>query len=481
MTEQALIPYDWQQADIDHMVQNISPTAGALVVSAPGAGKTVVTVEALKVLKPEVVLIIAPPSTHLSAWLRTLVRQGLSQAVKPLSGTAAGKKNFDALKWGVAGFYITSAQWFTRTDWKGITPDAIVVDEIHMLSKYGNAGMKKLVGHGRTKGISAPIRIGLSGTPFRNNFENAWTIVKWIEPSKVAPEYWVWRVTKCVGTYDHFAPQNLKVTGEREPGELSRSLTCFIAHSQRSNCCPFHPNGFLSHLAEPIILERDLPMTRQQAEFYSNMEETYAAFLTSPGENGKVPVVAEFPIAARSMLRFCALGLPSFDSETERLFFEPACESPKLDAALEDMAKLDGKRVLAFTHSKQFAKVAAQRFQDAGYNAVSWDGALSKARRRTVLEEFTNGELDVIVGVISAMGTGTDGLQEAAYNVMWLSVDDDPSNNVQGIGRLDRLGQKHQVTMFDYRMLKTFDVGHLSKQIQKQLDLNKSLISKGKT
>lgn len=480
MTDARLTPYDWQQADIDKAVKSISPTAGALVVSAPGAGKTVVATEILVELQPKITLIIAPPSTHFGSWERTLRRQGFTDEVKPLLGTAMGKKNFEALRWGTEGVYITSAQWFTRTDWKGIELDAIIVDEIHMLAKYGNAGMKRLVGYGRSKGIYAPIRIGLSGTPFRNNFENAWTIAKWIEPSTVAGEYWVWRVTECVGVYDHFAPQNLRVTGEREEGKLASKLTCFIKHSQREHCCDFHPHGFLAHLAAPIVIERDLPMTKAQAEFYHNMEDTYAAFLSTPNDNGEVPVIAEFPIVARGMLRFCALALPSFNEETEKLYFEENAPSPKLDASLEDLSKLDGMRVLAFTHSKQFAKIAAKRYEAAGYRAVAWDGDLTPKRRRDTLTGFIAGEIDIIVGVISAMGTGTDGLQEAAYNVMWLSVDDDPSNNVQGIGRLDRLGQEHQVTMFDYRMLKTFDVGHLDKQIQKQLDLNKSLIAKGK-
>lgn len=479
MADARLEPYDWQEADIRKMVKTISPDAGALVVSAPGAGKTVVATEVIKRLAPDVTLIIAPPSTHVTAWERTLRRQGVADKVLPLSGTASGKKNFEALRWGTPGIYITSAQWFTRTEWAGIDFDAIIVDEIHMLAKYGNAGMKKLVGYNRKKGITAPIRIGLSGTPFRNNFENAWTIAKWIEPALVQ-DYWVWRVMECVGVYDHFAPQNLRVTGEREPGKLASSFSCFIAHSQRTRCCKYHPNGFLAHLAAPIIIERDLQMTKAQATFYHNMENTYAAYLTTPNENGEVPVIAEFPITARGMLRFCALGLPSFNQDTEKLMFEEACESPKLDAVLEDLSKLDGKRVLAFTHSKQFAKVAAQRLEKAGYTAVSWDGDLTKTRRNATLAGFLNGDIDVIVGVISAMGTGTDGLQEAAYNVMWLSVDDDPSNNVQGIGRLDRLGQQHQVTMFDYRMMKTYDVGHLPAQIQKQLDLNKSLMAKGK-
>lgn len=475
LTDARLTPYDWQQADIDEMVARITPAAGALVVSAPGAGKTVVTVEVLKALAPEVTLIIAPPSTHGSAWLRTLRRQGVADEIKPLSGTKPGQRNWEDLKWGKPGFYITSAQWFTRQEWKGIDLDAMVVDEVHMLAKYGNAGQKKLVGTRSLKGVTAPIRIALSGTPFRNNFENAWTIARWVQPDAVSNEYWQWRITDCIGKYDHFAPQNLRVTGEREEGKLVTKFRCFISHSQRENCCEYHPNGFLGHLDAPIRIERDLPMTAAQGKFYRSMEASYLGYLTTPGDDGKVPVVAEFPITARGMLRFCALGLPSFNQETETLFFEEDCESPKLDAMIDDLQGLDGKRVLVLTHSKQFAKVAAKRIAASGFTSLSWDGDLSKKKRDEAVAQFTRGEIDVIVGVISAMGTGTDGLQEASYNVMWLSVDDDASNNVQGIGRLDRLGQTHQVVMFDYRMEKTFDVGHLDRQIQAQLALNRSL------
>lgn len=479
MADDKLIPYDWQQADIDKIVNTITPEAGALVSSAPGAGKTVVAVEVLVALNPETTLIIAPPSTHESAWARTLARQGFDKEVKLLGGTKKGKAAWEDLKWGVPGVYLTSAQWFTRQNWKGMTVDAMIVDEIHMLAKYGNEGQKRLVGTRATKGMTADIRIGLSGTPFRNNFENAWTIAKWIEPDIVPDEYWMWRIQECVGKYDHFAPQNLKVLGEKEPGKLISKFSCYISHSQREQCCEYHPHGFLGHLAEPIRINRVLTMHPEQAKFYRSMENSYAAFLTTPGEDGKVPVVAEFPITARGMLRFCALGLPSLNPETERLMFEPDCPSPKLDAAIEDMEKLDGKRVLMLTHSKQFAKVAAERLVSAGFRAVAWTGDTKQKDRKKILQDFLSGELDAIVGVIAAMGTGTDGLQEAAYNVMWLSVDDDASNNTQGIGRLDRLGQKHQVTMFSYVHSGTMDVGHLSRQIQKQLELNRSLIARG--
>lgn len=470
-----LTPYDWQQADIDKICSHLTPEVGALVVSAPGAGKTLVATEAIRRLNPEIVLIVAPPSTHANAWEKTLRRQGITAPISTLIGTARGRKAWEALKWGIPGIYLTSAQWFSRQDWQHIAIDMVVFDEIHMVGRYGNVGQKKLLGTARKRGLWAPMRIALSGTPFRNNFENAWTIARWVEPKACPKDYWIWRMQDCKTVYDHFAPQNARVVGELVPGALASRLTCYISHAQRSRCCDFHPEGFLAHLEEPIIVNRDLTMTKAQGEFYKGMEQHYIAYLTQPDSEGKLPIVAELPIVARGMLRFCALGLPSFNQDTEKLYFEEDAPSPKLDAVIQDLHALDGKRVLILTHSAQFAEVATERLKKAGFRAALWRGGLSKKMRDEVLEDFKEGRLDAIVGVISAMGTGTDGLQEASYNVMWLSVDDDSSNNIQGIGRLDRLGQEHQVTMIVYRMLGTFDVGHLPKQIQQQLDLNKSL------
>lgn len=475
MTDKPLVPYDWQQADIDKIVAMTSPEVGALVVSAPGAGKTVVAVEAIKRHRPAVTLIIAPPSTHHSAWLRTLKRQGAADAIYPLIGTAVGKRNWEALKWGKPGVYVTSAQWFSRQDWSQITPDAVIFDEIHMVGKYGNVGNKALLGEPKKRGLWAPIRIALSGTPFRNNYENAWSIVRWVEPRKMPKDYWFWRIQDTRGKWDNFAPQNWKVLGEKVPGELASTLTCFISHAQRTACCKYHPEGFLAHLPEPIRLTRDMPMAKDQATFYREMENEYFTLMTTPDESGQIPVFTEFPIAARTMLRFCALGMPSWNAESESLYFEDDCEAPKLDTLIEDLHNLDGKRALVLLHSAQFTQVAAKRLNDAGIRTAEWRGGISQKRRNEILADFLSGELDAIVGVISAMGTGTDGLQEAAYNVMWLSVDEDASNVTQGIGRLDRLGQKHQVTMIEYRHEKTLDVGHLDAKIEKQLELNKSL------
>lgn len=471
MSDAALKPYDWQEADIRRIVKSVTPKAGALVVSAPGAGKTIVGVEVARRLKPKTILVIAPQGTHKGAWGRTFTRQmGPEFEPRRVDGTAKGKLALASLRWGDAGVFIMTPQWLARQDfWSAIEPDMVIFDEIHMAGNYGIATQKRL------HELHSPIRLGLSGTPLRNKFENAWSLVRWIEPALMPLNFYLWRIRECETEYDPFAPQNRRVVGELEPGKLMNSLGCYVAHMQREKCCRFHPKGFLAGLKAPIRIERDVAMTPRQRKFYQEMEGHLVSSLSEPNEEGVVPVRAELPVVARGMLRFCANGLPSVDPETEKLFFEVDCESPKIDQMLLDMEGLDSEKFLILTHSRRFIAPLMHRLEKAGYTAFEWSGAVTQKRRDKALTEFRTGKLEVIVGQIGAIGTGTDGIQDVCNNVLWISLDDDPTSNTQGRGRLDRLGQRTQVTEIEYRSEGTIDEGIYSKQMLDMLRLGQSL------
>lgn len=482
MTYAPLTPYDWQQADIDRCVRSMSHEVGALITSAPGAGKTLVGTEVAKGLGARTILIVAPQGTHNSAWRRTIVRQGLfeDKDVHILIGTAKGKKAFAHLMWNLPGVYITTPQWFARQSWKKFAPDMVIFDEVHLAGAYGIATQKQLHALGKVK-----YRLGLSGTPLRNKFENAWSIVRWIEPSKIMDDYWVWRLVKCATKSDPFAPQGRAVTGEKVPGELFNSLTCYIQHLQREACCAYHPDGFLAHLPEPLHLEVRVPMAPAQRKFYREMENALASSLLDD-TGDVVRVHAEQFIVVRNMLRRAACALPyaeeyeAIDSEGNtvlrtRLKFADDTVAPKVDQLVSDLPTYEGKHTLVLTHSKQIARLAVARIAAAGYNVEGWHGEVSKKRRDDVLALFVSGDVEVIVGVISAMGTGTDGLQEVCYNLSWLSRDDDASNNIQGLGRLDRLGQSQRVVVRDYVSEETIDVGFYGNQMSRVIELEQSL------
>lgn len=474
--------YDWQQADVDKCLRTMDYGVGALITSAPGAGKTLVATEVAKGLGVGTILVVAPQGTHLSAWRKTVLRQGLIDSPNDfhvLIGTAKGKRALASLQWNTPGVYITTPQWFARQKWDKFKPDMVIFDEIHVAGAYDNTTRKKLHSLGDVR-----YRMGLSGTPLRNKFENAWSIVKWIEPDRVGEEYWVWRLTKCATKPDPFAPQGRKVTGEKVPGELFNSLTCYIQHLQRERCCDFHPDGFLAHLPEPLHLEIVVPMATEQRKFYREMENALASSLVND-DGETVRIEAEHFIVVRNMLRRAACALPyaeEFEVEKDgvtetrvRLNFAPDTVSPKIDRLVEDLPDYEGKHTLVLTHSKQIARLACERIREAGMDVAAWHGDISRSERNSILDRFTTGELDVIVGVISAMGTGTDGLQEVCYNLSWLSRDDDASNNIQGLGRLDRLGQSQRVVVRDYLSDETIDVGFYGKQMERVLALNESL------
>ena len=466
--DKPLTPYPYQQADIDNLVKH---GGTGLVVTEVGGGKTLVAVSVALKLKSGTKLIIAPQGTHKKAWKRTVERQTLGeQTTRRLDSTKKGKAAWADLIWGVEGWYICTPQWFARQNWNTVEVDFAIFDEIHIAGNYQNATRKRL------HQLQAHARLGLSGTPLRNKIENAWAIVKWINPDLMPDNYWLWRMSPdLTWKYDRFASQQRKITGEVEPGKIVNSLPCYIQHLQREQCCTYHPGGFLPDLPEPAVEVRTVQLTPAQRRFYRQMEETYVAWLTTPDEKGQTPVVAELPIVARGMLRFCALALPSVDEETGKLYFEDRAPSPKYDELVEVLEEMGTAPALVLTHSQKYARMVTNRLNEDGYPSFEWSGAHTQTKRDTALDQFIGGDLRTIVAVITAIGTGTDGLQEATNTEIWMSEEDDPTANQQTQGRLDRHGQTRQVVRIYIRAEDTQDEGIHSKNLEKALSMAATL------
>jgi hypothetical protein len=460
-----LTPWPYQAADIAAIVKS---NGTALVVTEVGGGKTLVAIEAAKGINAKSIMVIAPQGTHMRGWKATIERQIPGAVVRKIDSSAPGKAALADLQWDKPGWYLCTPQWFARQTWTGFTPDYAIFDEIHVAGSYGNVTRAKL------HQLQAKARLGMSGTPLRNKIENAWGIVRWLWPDMMPLTFWHWRMTLKT-EFDRFAPQNRKVVGEHVPGQLMNSLPCYIQHMQREKCCKFHPKGFLEALEAPEEIVRTVQMGAKQKKFYKQMEDNYVAWLTTPDENGVLPVIAELPIVARGMLRFCALALPSINTETNKLYFEPDCESPKVDEVLQVLSEINEHSAIVYTHSQKFAAVLTQRLIDKGITAFEWSGKSTQKKRDAAMVRFIAGEIRVVVAQIGAVGTGTDGVQEATSYEIWVSLDDDPTNNVQARGRADRPGQKHRVTRIEIRSEGTYDDGIVSKQLETLLAVNAAL------
>ena len=454
-----LQPYPFQLKDIEKLVAH---DGTGIVATQVGGGKTLIAVEVAKRLNTKTNFVIAPKGTHKGAWRKTIEWQVENANVQFINSTASGKQAFLDLEAGVAGWYLITPEFFRNYHWKGITPDFAVFDEIHRASNRKSKTAKML------HTLKAKRRLGMSGTIAGNKIEGFWSVLKWIYPNVAGAGFWTWVEKYCETKMDVFAGK--VVDSEKVAGGIVASIPCYIRHLKRERCCELHPDG-IDHELPPIQEEvRNVELLPEQKKIYKKLEKELFVWL---GDN---PLVVEAPVAVRTRLRQITLGVPIIDEETGEVTFAEDCKSTKLVELfqiIEDHP--EGEQMLILTHSQKFARVTAQRLNRMNLTAFEWSGAKTQKVRDEALDEFKAGNLQFIVAVISAIGEGTDGLQEASNVVVWLSEDDNRILNEQAAGRLDRRGQKKSVISYKIIAEDTYDEGQFSRLIQDRMRMNQTL------
>lgn len=457
-----LIPYPYQERDIQQLV---STEGTGIVATQVGGGKTLIAIEVAKRLGTLSNLIIAPKGTHKRAWEKTILRQIPEATVRYINSTKDGEQSLVDLVADVPGWYLISPEYFRKFGWSKVKPDFAVFDEIHRAS---NRKSKTAI---MLHTLKAKARMGLSGTIAGNKIEGIWSVIKWVYPEVAGRSFWAWVDRYCTTKFDPFAGKT--VSGELSPGVIVSSLPCYIRHLKREKCCAFHPEGMDSELPRMQVEERTVELSPEQKKIYKAMEKDLFVWLEDN------PLVAEVPVSARIRLRQITLGVPSIDNEGV-VHFADDCKSTKIEEMFQIIGDLpEGEPLLILTHSQKFASVVVKRLRASGISAFEWSGVASQRLRDEALESFIEGKTQAIVAVISAIGEGTDGLQEVCSTVIWLSKDDNRLMNEQAAGRLDRQGQKKSVLSFEIIADNTYDEGQLSKLVKDQLQMNASLRKEG--
>ena len=542
-----LTPYDFQQADINALMAG---GGTGLVVAEVGAGKTMIAAGLVAQLKPATTLIIAPQGTHEKVWRKTFTGffdtdpesptygewiDGVAPELKisRINSSAPGKLAMAELEFDEPGVYLMTPQLFTQWSPVHLRPAMTVVDEFHL---FGNADTKggKLI---RKFSKSTGARLPMSGTMVRNKFENMWTAMRFAYPERggvgdiadVSKNRWI--DDNCATVYDHFAPGNRKVVGELHPGEFVERVPTYRQHFKRQECCEFHPDGFLSHLPEPVLIQETVELLPEQKAAIMQMERDYLAYLDVATEEWqKLPVeerkkralVTKVPIVRTTRIEQMTLAVPSIlprewkgkveslddgtkgrwwgnegehyqwievdgqdfmqalDSQYHTpqwdVVFAPDAKSPKLDKLIEKYREYDEPIVVA-TSSQKFAELAVNRLNGLGIRAFEWSGSVPQAERDSALAAFERGDLDIIVGQTDAIGTGIDGLQLASGILVRLNRSGDVAGETQLEGRLDRRGQRRETGVIAIEIIAedTRDLDRVRSQIDKRMKLNASL------
>lgn len=531
-------PYEFQEADVRDLLAHGS---SGFIVAETGAGKTVIGAETLRRSGARTKLIIAMPGTIERVWRRTIIGgedeetgewvAGLDPeaSLRRLDSSAPGKDAMSDLEFGEPGYYIMTHQIFARWRPEHLRVDAMLVDEAHLLGNRDRAGGMLLKKSAKMAGS----RMVMSGTMARNRFENLWTLNRFVYPDRdgdgdiadISPNRWIDNF--CATEYDYHAPGNRVVVGELYPGTVANLIPCWRQHFKREHCCEFHPKGFLANLPEPVKIRETVELTGGQRRAMAQMQKDYLAHLQlatdewlelPPAERKKKALVTKLPIVRETRLSQMTLAMPSIvprpwkpkknssewelqtgfviadDGLTKQavdqygfplwdVVFAPDAESPKLDALIRIFERVQ-EPIVAATNSKKFAELAVNRLNAKGIRAFEWSSSASESDRDAARRALTEGQLDIIVGVTEAIGTGIDGLQDASGVLVSLNKSRDLTSEVQLEGRLDRRGQRRMEGVIHYEIIAegSTDVGIIDSQLERRLKLNRSLrrsVSKG--
>jgi superfamily II DNA or RNA helicase len=129
-------------------------------------------------------------------------------------------------------------------------------------------------------------------------------------------------------------------------------------------------------------------------------------------------------------------------------YMERALLPEKMDTVVERLRKHGGPAVVYTDLVTDMVDPIADRLRTEGYRTARYTGEETPARRKEILRQFQNGEIDVIVGS-RPIGTGVDGLQYVSNKMIKVCAPWTGAQDEQIDGRVMRQGQTENVEI-DY-------------------------------
>lgn len=472
----------------------------ALLAYDMGLGKTRTALMFAREYGAQCLLVSAPNVDVIENWKKAAGQEYPDLPVSVISSTKAGKTAMNNFTWRVDGIYLITHALWERRAWVKEKIAKRKKDEEQKYRKvnsgvWGGPGYMfvldeshRALGEWTQRALlnidARVFKVGLSGTPFGDSFDGAYPATKWLWPHRtdILPNnIFDWRAMWAEVVYDHYAPRNQKVTGEKNPGAFVSALPCWIR--EESN--------------RPDAIEHEIwvDLYPEQRRIYDELDKRMVAWINDN------PLVAEYSITKRARQRQVTLAVPTleFDEDTDELLsvdFEDDAESVKTDRLFN---AIDGEipevteymvdqQLLILTDSQRYARILTARLNDRyGDVAREWSGQVAQTKgkqkrtadrpyRAGIKQDFIDGKIKYIVGIYAAMGTGTDELQYTdARTVVGMSLPDYRITKSQGVARLNRTGQNQEVHFVMFLASNTVDTGQVSKQMDDAIKMSKSM------
>lgn len=395
---------------------------GGVLADDMGLGKTVQLLAALDVAhveNPKQKYLVVAPTSVAGNWAAEAARFVPHIRTKLLGETSKKRGTSVANEATDAELLITSYAVF-RLDFESFDEldyAVLILDEAQQLKNHTSKGYKQ------ARQMEVPSKFVVTGTPVENNLVELWALVSLAAPG-------------LLGGLKSFKENYAKPVDEGDTERLNRlksRLRPFVLRRTKEQVATDLP----TKTEQVLQVELD-PVHRKAYDRRFQRVRQEILGLVEDVDSNRFKILQSL-----TLLRQLALD-PSLVDEGNA----PSAKLEMLERMLED-AVAEGHKVLVFSQFTGFLSKARDLAVGLGLQVGYLDGGTSQPRRRTMIDEFSEGKFPVFFISLKAGGFGIN-LTAADYCILldpWWN----PAAEAQAVDRTHRIGQEKPV--FVYRLV----------------------------
>ncbi|HET9109886.1 MAG TPA: SNF2-related protein [Ktedonobacterales bacterium] len=435
-------PHPYQLRVVEQVLREKAPAA--ILADEVGLGKTIEAGLIYKELALRGVVrsaLVLAPKALLSQWQDELAEHFDEDFVltdeKRFRGFAREPRVICSLPQFVRSFdQIGSRTW-----------DMLIVDEAHLLA---NPQAKRRISVSQ---LRARWRLLLTATPVANRLTDLYSLIDLVTPGKLG----TLREFEAEYVEDPGAARVLRKDRAQRLRGITRDVMCRTRRADTNI-------SFVGRSVDTRRVQATPVEDTMIADVTDYLRRLYRRAPTSRSNRGAVireimalqQSLSSSPSAIEASLRRRAERHP--EEEGALLALADRCHeitSAKERLLLDTLEEIGSEPALVFTLRLDTAARLREVIRASGRTADCYIGALSRSEREAMVNRFNNGELQTLI----ATDAGAEGLnlQQRCHVVFNYDLHWNPMRIEQRIGRVHRLGQPHDVSVYNFVLKDTVD------------------------
>lgn len=411
----------------------------SLIADPMGAGKTATAIGICNEHGSDTILILCPAVVK-EGWWREIETWYLGdknvQIVYGRSAKISPKANIIIINYELIIFENYLEQFARRRF------DHLICDEVHYLKELSSKRTVAALSADALSGIARK-HIALSGTPVKARPVEFWPLLYSWRPEVIHPyvDYMSYGRKFCKA---HLTEFGWDFKGSSNVQDLMwRLRSMFMVRRPKS--------AFRD--SEPNIIIKPLKIKNQKA--YEEKENI--AYGSADSRKLLKKRIGQF-LNVNQKDKAKALKELGQLQKNRHILLED--KMPEIVKFIKDLLESGVDKLVVFGHHRSGMQSLYAEFKK--YNPVLHIGGLTSAQRGEILRKFQKDPTcRVYFANTGAAGTGLDGLQHVCSYAVFIEPDSDVTGLHQCISRLDRTGQKEQVTAYLLTVFNSLDEAHL--------------------